>query len=296
MATEELGLTENDGPNWYYGGREITFLHRIIEKQLLGVLKLFAPGITTQYATSFAVSAGVGLQVLVAPGAAVLQNASGAVYAVERPTPLSLIVPASSTRYILCALELSDDNDSRTSKLPKIFVSESDTAPGAIVLAQVTTDATTATVADLRPSSALRLPAPILTISDALATPASVGTATQLLGWMAGRLKAITGKTSWLTAPVITLEAANTAINARQERATLTTKGDIYVATAAGTVVRLGVGTNGQAIVADSTSATGLKWGTGTLTLGGLPVTLTAGANDSAGTGQRTVTLTVANG
>jgi hypothetical protein len=45
-------------------------------------------------------------------------------------------------------------------------------------------------------------------------------------------------------------------------KATLTTKGDIYAATAASTPARLGVGTNGQTLVADSTAATGLKWAT----------------------------------
>lgn len=42
---------------------------------------------------------------------------------------------------------------------------------------------------------------------------------------------------------------------------TLTTKGDIYVATAAGTVARLPVGTTNQVLAVDSTTATGLKWG-----------------------------------
>lgn len=39
-------------------------------------------------------------------------------------------------------------------------------------------------------------------------------------------------------------------------------KGDLIAATAADTVARLAVGTNGQALVADSTTATGLKWAT----------------------------------
>jgi hypothetical protein len=46
----------------------------------------------------------------------------------------------------------------------------------------------------------------------------------------------------------------------KQPVATLTTKGDIYVATASATVTRLGVGTNGFALVADSAEATGVKW------------------------------------
>jgi hypothetical protein len=39
-------------------------------------------------------------------------------------------------------------------------------------------------------------------------------------------------------------------------------KGDLIAATAADTVARLAVGTNGQALIADSTAATGMKWDT----------------------------------
>jgi hypothetical protein len=39
-------------------------------------------------------------------------------------------------------------------------------------------------------------------------------------------------------------------------------KGDIIAATAADTVARLAVGSNDQVLIADSTAATGLKWGT----------------------------------
>ena len=40
-----------------------------------------------------------------------------------------------------------------------------------------------------------------------------------------------------------------------------TTKGDLWVATAASTLVRVGVGTNGQVLEADSGEAAGVKWG-----------------------------------
>lgn len=42
----------------------------------------------------------------------------------------------------------------------------------------------------------------------------------------------------------------------------LDAKGDLIAATAADTAARLAVGTNGQVLIADSTTATGLKWGT----------------------------------
>lgn len=56
------------------------------------------------------------------------------------------------------------------------------------------------------------------------------------------------------------IDSANTNANSRQLRSVLTTKGDIYVATASDTVTRLAVGTNGQALKANSATSTGLEW------------------------------------
>lgn len=44
------------------------------------------------------------------------------------------------------------------------------------------------------------------------------------------------------------------------DKSTLTTKGDIYIATGAGAVVRQGAGTNNQVFTADSAQANGAKW------------------------------------
>ncbi len=45
-------------------------------------------------------------------------------------------------------------------------------------------------------------------------------------------------------------------------KSTVTTKGDLIAGTASATVSRLGVGSNGQVLTADSTTATGMKWST----------------------------------
>lgn len=55
-------------------------------------------------------------------------------------------------------------------------------------------------------------------------------------------------------------------------KATLTTKGDIYVATGAATVVRRAVGSNGQVLTADSAQTDGVKWATPSTE--SLPVTI----------------------
>ena len=56
--------------------------------------------------------------------------------------------------------------------------------------------------------------------------------------------------------------AIQTQINAQIPKSTVTTKGDILVATGSGTVVRQGVGTDGQVLVADSAQADGVNWAT----------------------------------
>ncbi len=46
------------------------------------------------------------------------------------------------------------------------------------------------------------------TVDQSLASPANTGALTDLLSWMAGRLKAVTGKSDWKTAPQTNLENA----------------------------------------------------------------------------------------
>lgn len=47
-------------------------------------------------------------------------------------------------------------------------------------------------------------------------------------------------------------------------KSTVTTKGDLIVATASGTVTRVGVGANTTVLTADSTTASGVKWAAST--------------------------------
>ena len=60
-------------------------------------------------------------------------------------------------------------------------------------------------------------------------------------------------------------------------------KGDIIAATAADTVARLGVGTNGQVLTADSTASTGLKWANAAAGGGKVLQMVTATNNTSKG-------------
>jgi hypothetical protein len=51
-----------------------------------------------------------------------------------------------------------------------------------------------------------------------------------------------------------------TDLASKVDKSTVTTKGDLIVATAAATVTRVGVGADGQTLTADSTQASGVKW------------------------------------
>ena len=65
---------------------------------------------------------------------------------------------------------------------------------------------------------------------------------------------------TWATITSSDVGLGNVANAAQVQLSTFTTKGDIVAATGSAAVSRLGVGTNGYALVADSSTATGLKW------------------------------------
>ena len=55
--------------------------------------------------------------------------------------------------------------------------------------------------------------------------------------------------------------AAQTTANGAVPKSTVTTKGDLIVASASATVGRLQVGTDGRLLTADSSQTLGMKWG-----------------------------------
>lgn len=89
------------------------------------------------------------------------------------------------------------------------------------------------------------------------------------------------------------LDYFNTAV----QPATLTAKGDTYVATASATVTKLAVGSDGQVLTADSTQTKGMKWATPsslpTQTGNSGKYLTTDGSNASWGTAVSTLSITI---
>jgi len=80
------------------------------------------------------------------------------------------------------------------------------------------------------------------------------------------------------------LDYFNTVADNALQKSTLTTKGDTLVATAASTVARVPIGSDGQILVADSTQTNGLKWSTPSAGNPGTLTSVTAGTGLSGGT------------
>lgn len=87
-----------------------------------------------------------------------------------------------------------------------------------------------------------------------LADLANAGTARTNLG-LGGAAVLSVGTTTGTVAA-----GDDSRITGAQARSTLTTKGDLYAATASATVTRVAVGSDGQVLTADAASAAGVKW------------------------------------
>lgn len=104
----------------------------------------------------------------------------------------------------------------------------------------------------------------------------SLGTAQGLTGTQGTQgvqgLQGITGNNGFLAqinspgaTDVLWLDTDEPAI-ANIPSSTVTTKGDLIVATSSGTVTRLGIGTSGQYLAVNTGTTTGLEWQTSTAT------------------------------
>jgi hypothetical protein len=72
----------------------------------------------------------------------------------------------------------------------------------------------------------------------------------------------VDGVTSAIQTQMDAKLASATASSTYVPNSIVTTKGDILAATGSGTIVRQGIGSNGQVLTADSAEADGLKWAT----------------------------------
>src|SRR5581483_1592359 len=60
----------------------------------------------------------------------------------------------------------------------------------------------------------------------------------------------------------LTSKADSSTVSGKLDKSTVTTKGDILAATGSAALTRLGVGSDGTVLTADSSQSTGVKWGT----------------------------------
>jgi len=140
-------LSTNNATGTPISSAEVNYLHGYLKLQLPGALSFLGAGVLSRVygATSLAVTAGTGLQVLVSPGAGVLVGATLPTAYIERAAQLALAVAPSATLTIWAALESNASNKTEATGLPRIFADTSNVMPDAIALAVVVTGASAIT-------------------------------------------------------------------------------------------------------------------------------------------------------
>ena len=99
-----------------------------------------------------------------------------------------------------------------------------------------------------------------ITIDDSDNMNFAALTANRVVFLDASKNLAVTGVTATEIDYVDATSSIQTQLDGKLDESTITTKGDIYAATASATLSRLGVGANTQVLTADSAEATGMKW------------------------------------
>ena len=77
--------------------------------------------------------------------------------------------------------------------------------------------------------------------------------------WATG-VSTVAGRTGTIVLAEGDITNLTADLAAKVDKSTATTKGDLLVATASATLARLGKGSDGYVLTADSTQSTGLKW------------------------------------
>lgn len=191
MSTRYYGLSDNfQNSATTYDATDIVRLHRIVDSQLNGALRVIGEGVVPQPdQTSFLVTPGTGLSVSVAPGMAIISRAAlGAVFAELRTATLLSGLTPNSTLYVFVAVQIrvaTSDNDTKETSVPVFSVSTSSTLSNGLLLAKVVTTSNAATVTDLRTmqsgdESSLRGSGRVAALDKSIGAPAIVANTLQV--------------------------------------------------------------------------------------------------------------------
>lgn len=181
------------------------------------------------------------------------------------PAQLASFVPASSVGVPSGVAQLDSSGKIPSSQLSAIAISNTYVvASQAAMLALPAHIGDVAVRTDLNQSFILSSNVPtVLANWQQLLTP---GSPVQSVAGKTGSVTLVEADIANLVSDLAAINSAasslTTTVNGKVSLSTVTTKGDLLVASGNGSVARIGVGSDGTALVADSTQATGVKWAT----------------------------------